>query len=194
VRLRKLQLDLDLAVTDSYGWSDLDLQHGFYEIPYLGEKDRIRFTITESIRDEILDRLSQLNRERYEEEVAQGLHDKKKPTKGSRASKTSKSAASAVAKPFATPPQQTLFPVKEQMGFWEAPQPKDGNVGSDSLSRFAADLLAWLRKGKDWRSRSEAVEALGLSTSEWNQAIQELLGEGLAERTGEKRGTRYRVK
>ncbi|MFL6197813.1 MAG: MarR family transcriptional regulator, partial [Thermoanaerobaculia bacterium] len=159
----------------------------------------IRFTVSEEARRKILDRLSQLNRERYEEEVAQGLHDKKKPTKGARAAKSSKSAAGITAEPFAPPPQQTLFPMKDQMGLWEAPQPstateKDSETGSDGLSRSAADLLAWLRKESDWRSRSEALEALGLSTSEWNQAIQELLAAGLAERKGEKRGTRYRAK
>jgi hypothetical protein len=135
----------------------------FHEVPYLPENDRIRFTVSEEARRKMLDRLSQLNRERYEEEVAQGLHDKKKPTKGTRAAKSSKSAR-ATAEPFAPPPQQTLFTMTPQMGLWEAPkQPspaegKGSNAGSDSLSRSAADLLAWLRKESDWRSRSRGFE------------------------------------
>ncbi len=41
-------------------------------------KEGIRFTISESARRDILSRLLKLNHERYAEEVAQGLHDKKK--------------------------------------------------------------------------------------------------------------------
>jgi very-short-patch-repair endonuclease len=41
-------------------------------------KQGIRFTISETARREVLDRLLELNHQRYAEEVAQGLHDKKK--------------------------------------------------------------------------------------------------------------------
>ncbi|MGL6337998.1 MAG: hypothetical protein ACRC80_02530, partial [Waterburya sp.] len=47
--------------------------HGFHET-----KQGLRYSISEPIRREILDRLLQLNFDRYAEEVAQGLHDKKK--------------------------------------------------------------------------------------------------------------------
>ena len=49
----------------AYGWADIDLRHDFYSVPYLPENDRVRFTICEEARLEILRRLSQLNRERY---------------------------------------------------------------------------------------------------------------------------------
>ena len=64
---------MDNAVAAAYGWSDLDLGHGFHET-----KQGIRFTISESARREVLARLLKLNHERYAEEVAQGLHDKGK--------------------------------------------------------------------------------------------------------------------
>ena len=60
-------------MSDAYGWNDLDLGHGFHET-----NQGIRFTISEDARREILKRLLKLNHERYEEEVAQGLHDKTK--------------------------------------------------------------------------------------------------------------------
>ena len=63
---------MDNAVAAAYGWSDLDLGHGFHET-----KQGTRFTISESARREVLARLLKLNHERYAEEVAQGLHDKK---------------------------------------------------------------------------------------------------------------------
>ena len=72
--MRELHLEMDLAVARAYGWDDLDLEHGFHKVPYLPENDRVRFTISERARLEVLRRLSELNRQRYEEEVARGLH------------------------------------------------------------------------------------------------------------------------
>jgi len=60
-------------VAIAYGWQDLDLEHGFHKT-----KQGDRFTISENARREVLDRLLALNHQRYAEEEAQGLHDKKK--------------------------------------------------------------------------------------------------------------------
>ena len=73
VHLRELHVEMDNAVAAAYGWSDLDLGHGFHETP-----QGVRFTISEAARREVLARLLQLNHERYEEEIRQGLHDKDK--------------------------------------------------------------------------------------------------------------------
>ena len=87
VDLRNLWLEIDVDVAAAYGWSDLDLQHDFHKVPYLPESDNVRFTISEQARLEILNRLVDLNKQRHEEEVAQGLHEKdmseKKKTKTS---------------------------------------------------------------------------------------------------------------
>lgn len=72
-RLRDLHVEMDNAVAAAYGWGDLDLGHGFHETP-----QGVRFTISEPARREVLARLLQLNHERYEEEVRQGLHEKGK--------------------------------------------------------------------------------------------------------------------
>jgi len=80
-RLRELRRELDRAVADAYGWSDLELVHDFRETP-LG----LRYTIDEPTRVEALDRLLELNHSRHADEVAGGLHDKKaKRPKASRA-------------------------------------------------------------------------------------------------------------
>lgn len=71
-RLRELHVDLDLTVRDSYGWSDLDLDHHHWETP-----QGMRFTVSPAARDELLERLLELNRQRYQAEVDGGLHDKK---------------------------------------------------------------------------------------------------------------------
>lgn len=75
--LRELHKDIDQAVKVAYGWHDLDLAHNFYEVPYLPANDRVRYTIAEKARLEILRRLYKLNTERYEAEVKAGLWSKK---------------------------------------------------------------------------------------------------------------------
>ena len=84
-RLRELHAEMDRAVAEAYGWTDLDLGHDFHQT-----KQGIRFTVSEPARREILDRLLALNHQRYKEEVAQGLHDKGSKTKGKAARKKSK--------------------------------------------------------------------------------------------------------
>jgi hypothetical protein len=74
VRLRALHVELDYAVRDAYGWTDLDLDHHHWETP-----QGMRFTVSPDAKDALLDRLLELNHERYAEEVAAGLHDSKKP-------------------------------------------------------------------------------------------------------------------
>ena len=76
--MRKLQREIDVAVRDSYGWQDIDLDHGFHEVGYLPSNDNVRYTISEPARIEILKRLAALNRQRWEEEEAKGLHKKGK--------------------------------------------------------------------------------------------------------------------
>jgi len=68
-RLRDVHAELDYAVRDAYGWTDLDLGHGFHETKF-----GTRFTFAPAPRQEVLDRLLELNHERYAEEVRQGLH------------------------------------------------------------------------------------------------------------------------
>ena len=88
-KLRDLHVEMDKAVAAAYGWSDLDLGHGFHET-----KQGIRFTISESARREVLSRLLKLNHERYAEEVKQGLHDKKGKAKPASSGRGRKSKAS----------------------------------------------------------------------------------------------------
>lgn len=97
-KLRDLHVSMDNAVAAAYGWTDLDLGHGFHET-----KQGVRYTISEAARREVLARLLKLNHERYAEEVAQGLHDKK--------GKARKAAGTRGRKPKAgAEPQPELFP------------------------------------------------------------------------------------
>ena len=80
LKLRELHVQMDEAVLDAYGWNDIALKHGFYEVDYLPENDRVRFTIHPDARKEVLKRLLELNHQIHEEEVKAGLWDKKKYT------------------------------------------------------------------------------------------------------------------
>jgi hypothetical protein len=73
--LRRCLRELDVRVAAAYGWPDLELDHEFRETP-LG----VRYTLSEPIKTEALDRLLELNHSRYAEEAALGLHGKK-PTR-----------------------------------------------------------------------------------------------------------------
>lgn len=78
LKLRELHVQMDMAVLDAYGWNDIQLRHDFYEVDYLPENDRIRFTIHPDARKEVLKRLLELNHRIHEEEVKAGLWDKQK--------------------------------------------------------------------------------------------------------------------
>jgi hypothetical protein len=56
VRLRDIHVKVDEAVVEAYGWTDLDLRHGFYDT-----RQGWRFTIDPGVQVEILDRLLELN-------------------------------------------------------------------------------------------------------------------------------------
>ena len=86
---------MDEAVLEAYGWhkdskydSAIDLAHDFYEVDYLPENDRIRYTISPQARKEILKRLLLLNYEIHEQEIKGELKQKKNRKDG----KTNKKA------------------------------------------------------------------------------------------------------
>jgi hypothetical protein len=72
-RLREIHIEIDYATAETYGWDDLDLGHGFHDT-----RQGRRFTIAPEVQVELLDRLLELSRECYAEEIRQGLHTKKK--------------------------------------------------------------------------------------------------------------------
>lgn len=71
VLLRKRHIEVDEAVIAAYGWEDMKMDHDF-RITGQGN----RFTFSENVRREVLDRLLGLNHQRYADEVTQGLHSK----------------------------------------------------------------------------------------------------------------------
>lgn len=95
IELRELVERLDREVADAYGWTSLDLNHDFHETRF-----GVRFTIGPDARNEVLERLLELNHERYAEEVRLGLHAKARPKTSRRPKKTT---------PPSPPDQESLF-------------------------------------------------------------------------------------
>ncbi len=89
--LRDAHAELDRAVCDAYGWTDLDLAYGFHETD-----EGKRWTISPPVLVEILDRLLELNQARHAEEVAS---DRIEPT-------TRNGKKPRKAKPESCPPKQ----------------------------------------------------------------------------------------
>lgn len=72
IRLRELQIQMDKKVLENYGWSDINLNQSFYDTRF-----ETLFTMSTKARKEVITRLMKLNQQRYQKEVAQGLHEKK---------------------------------------------------------------------------------------------------------------------
>ena len=126
-RLRELHIEMDNAVAAAYGWSDLELGHGFHETP-----QGVRFTISEAARREVLARLLRLNHERYEEEVRQGLHEKDK--------KKAKEEQPARQKP------KKLAQPEGQMNLLAEPEVSDVGGAAEVLSPTSmAEIGSWDR-------------------------------------------------
>jgi hypothetical protein len=92
LQLRVLHMQMDQAVLAAYGWhqpSDagpaIALRHDFYDVDYLPENDRIRYTIHPDARKELLKRLLAENHRRAEEDEKCRVH-KKTESRKSRAS------------------------------------------------------------------------------------------------------------
>jgi hypothetical protein len=79
LELRRLHVQLDLAIRDAYGWQNLPLEHDFYEVETLAENDRVRYTISPAARKEVLRLLLALNQERAAQEAAAALEAKRQP-------------------------------------------------------------------------------------------------------------------
>jgi len=178
--MRELHREIDLTVARAYGWDDLDLEHGYHAVPYLPENECTRFTISDRVRIEVLRRLSELNHQRHEEEVAQGLHGKVS-TRASRAGRNTNATTPQPSLDFDTPPGNKDKSLKVTQRRADYP------AGSTKA------IAEYLNTHAGWHAKADIVAATGMTDGQWNAAIAKLLSTGRVERQGERRGTRYRL-
>ncbi|MDO3523974.1 Eco57I restriction-modification methylase domain-containing protein [Ralstonia pseudosolanacearum] len=67
--IRRIHREIDHEVACAYGWSDVLLDHGFHVAGYIVDADKLRYTVSEAARVELMHRLSTQNRKRYREEL-----------------------------------------------------------------------------------------------------------------------------
>ncbi|WP_420464647.1 Eco57I restriction-modification methylase domain-containing protein [Panacagrimonas sp.] len=182
--LRALQREMDVAVARAYGWNDLDLSHGFHEVPYLPENDRVRFTISETARVEVLRRLSELNRQRYQEEVVRGLHGDATPRASTRAPRASSTTSTATVQPSL---DFEAIPANEGQYLKVAEPRANYHAGP------AHAIAEYLSAHPGWHAKADVLAATGITDGQWNATITDLISRGRVERQGERRGARYRL-
>lgn len=61
--MRNIQVEYDMAVAAAYGWTDIILSYGFYDLEFLPENDRHRYTVCPEAR------LLKLNNTRHQQEL-----------------------------------------------------------------------------------------------------------------------------
>jgi uncharacterized protein (DUF433 family) len=152
IKLRELHKQMDEAVLEAYGWQDIALRHDFYEVDYLPENDRVRYTIHPEARKEVLKRLLELNHKIHEEEVAAGLWDKKKPAK------KEKVVSKEILKEQKEINQVSLFDIENNIGMKEFSL----NEGIYSVIDAATIIKQPVEKVRRWFKKLSEVDYEGL--------------------------------
>lgn len=180
--MRELQIALNKEVLIQYGWDDLELNHDFHEVAYLPEGKRTRFTISEKARFELLNRLSALNKARYEAEQTGSTQKVPKrintPKKVTTPAKKAKSVRLQL--------QVDSSTKSEQLGFTD--------MGNQWGANSADQILAWLEYRKTWADQQTILSGCGANINDWAEAIKELLEENFIEQKQSNSAMLYRAK
>ncbi len=188
--LRVLHAAIDQEVVKCYTWQDLRLAHDFLNVPYRPENDQRRFSISEQARIELLCRLGQLNRERYQEGLHEGAQDANGDTladlrterrgRASREQTTARESADAYSQG-----SLILDPL---------PKAAEPSATYEVGVRGARRIGEWLKAHHGWHGRDEILAGARVDPVDWPPAIKELLEGGVVAKQGERRGTKYRAK
>lgn len=151
LRINLMNLDNDLVF--AHGWSDIKLNHDFYELDYLPENDRVRYTIHPEARKEVLRRLLELNHKIHAKEVAAGLWDKKKLIKKEKVITTK-----SITKEQTKINQVSLFDIENNIGMKEFSL----NEGIYSIIDVASIIKQPVDKVRRWFKKLSEVDYEGL--------------------------------
>jgi uncharacterized protein (DUF433 family) len=139
-KLRSLHVQMDNAVRDAYGWQYLNLAHDFYEVDYLPENDRIRYTISPPVRKEILKLLLKLNHKLYAEEQQEKA--------AQQAAKPNRKAGSPAVKKAKTTPPTAASPVQPDLFTVTTPL---FAAAAQMVVRERAKVTLKTLEGAEWR-------------------------------------------
>lgn len=170
LRLRELQVELDIAVQEAFGWNDMALDHGFFDVPYLPDNDRLRFTFSDEVRSKVLHRLSEVNQNKFREECAS-------KTPVNRSAKLKSRSPGSKVEPSVVGADLLQF----------------SSSTRTAESENAKAILSYLDDIDAWSGKDDILSGSGLPANQWQSTINQLLADGLVERQGERRGARYRA-
>ena len=155
--LRRLHVEMDTAVRDAYGWTDLALGHDFH-----GDGKETRFTLAPAAKQEVMRRLLALNHARAAEEAAEAEQATASiPVKSARKAKVSQPAG------VSNVGQMTTDEIIVEAYVKEIESRKTARIESENP---AALILTWLIR------RSSHAEQLGGASMDVNTlrlALQE---------------------
>jgi type I restriction-modification system DNA methylase subunit len=166
VRIRGIHAAIDRQLCEQYS-IDEPIDHQFVET-----KIGVRYLPSGNGKSRILARLKELNGQYFQEEYSQGLHggfSKAKTPVGS-----SRKASAA------------------QHGF-DFGNVSYGSETTKSSHVAATAVIEYLGSHSGWHAKADVLAATGITDSNWNAAISELIDRGKVERQGERRGARYRA-
>lgn len=179
LKLRELHCELDQAVLNAYGWTDLDLGHDYHDLDYLPENDRTRYTISPAARREVLQRLLKLNHERHAEEQAAAATAKPKK-------KTAKKATRKRKQPEPVPADDLFSPNQKVARAISISAPRDRGLSDEVWwTRFIYAFInesgaeatlssldaAWQLMVQRGLYRSEFQATIGDGFSKWNNSL-----------------------
>ncbi|MCY1401588.1 hypothetical protein D9M71_167090 [compost metagenome] len=90
VNLRRLLEAVDVEVLRAYGWDDISVSYSFHNFTGGSVNDPWRWALSEDVTTELMHRLTELNRQRFEE-LSQMPANAPRPTKRGRRSKAASS-------------------------------------------------------------------------------------------------------
>ncbi|MGG7643907.1 Eco57I restriction-modification methylase domain-containing protein [Rhodovulum sp. YNF3179] len=164
---RTLQAEINEAVIRAYGFEGVDLDYDFHEVAYLPEGKNLRLTMSEVAREDMLCRLTALNKERHEAEPDGSISKKH----------AAKKATSKARKP--SPKKETERSTAAISDFFA----EDGSANTEKLRDATPEppterLYNWLydRNGT-WVASRDAEAAVGLSKEEFEDAVQALIAD-----------------
>ena len=169
LEIRCLMATIDTEVAAAYGWSDIKIDYDFREFNGGSVKDSWRWALSAGTRTALLERLTKLNRQHYEDSVAKKAHDK------------------------------VLTPSTRRVRVEPTPQQglDFGDSSPTSPATFngsvAKTILELLRSKSAWLAKSDILAAIRIPDVQWNAAINGLIARGVVERLGERRSARYRA-
>ncbi|MEY1660852.1 DNA methyltransferase [Isoalcanivorax beigongshangi] len=173
-KIRALHQEIDNLLLNSYGFSSIDLEHGFHNVAQSGT-EKIRFTMSPKARSFVIQSLIQLNSIEAGALPVSAKQERRSPKKANSASMLGEKSFQASL--LDDHSSSECLP-KDVANQW-------GAISTDQI-------LAWLEAHTGWFTKQAILAGCGAATDDWDAAIAELLRDEFIETHAD--GNRWRAK